>query len=189
VCANLQSELNQPQSIDWSGIRAASLVIGVREAARRAAANLPADEVKRFVSRVLKRCDRERWLDILKEPSKQNAAGPLALPQSSNVFNGSDSLAAHLREDNESTRADLSRATRKASKVLGDADGEFVIARSEDLRRVVSSAAQIHGWDQEQQGSGTFGGLRVHSQQTIINVDQRKSISAESTESDVIESP
>lgn len=164
-----------PQPIDWSGIRAAALVIGVREAARQAGRDLPSDEQNRFVERVMKRSSREHWLDVLQLPAKQREAGPPAKPQSAIVRNGSDSLAGKLREDNESTRLDLSKATRNASKSLAELPGSMVLVRSEDLRRVVSSAAQIHAWDNEQPGNGAFGGLRVHSQQTIINVDARAS--------------
>ena len=50
------------QAIDWSGIRASAVLIGVREAARQAAQDLPYDEQERFVERVMKRSSREGWL-------------------------------------------------------------------------------------------------------------------------------
>ena len=50
------------QAIDWSGIRASAVLIGVREAARQAAQDLPYNEQERFVERVMKRSSREGWL-------------------------------------------------------------------------------------------------------------------------------
>ena len=49
-------------AIDWPGIRAAAVAIGVREAARQAGSNLPPDELVRFTERVMKRSSREGWL-------------------------------------------------------------------------------------------------------------------------------
>lgn len=61
--------------IDWPGIRAAAVTIGVREAARRAATNLPPVEANRFVERVLKRSTREGWI------KEKQAATALPLPR------------------------------------------------------------------------------------------------------------
>jgi len=49
-------------AIDWPGIRATAVDVGVREAARQTAAHLPDDGRERFVFRVLKRPQREGWV-------------------------------------------------------------------------------------------------------------------------------
>ena len=50
------------EEIDWAGLRAAAVAIGIRKAARQAARDLPPDEQERFVQRAMKRCSREKWL-------------------------------------------------------------------------------------------------------------------------------
>ena len=50
------------EEIDWAGIRAAAVAIGIRRAARQAARDLLPDEQERFMQRAMKRCSRERWL-------------------------------------------------------------------------------------------------------------------------------
>jgi hypothetical protein len=65
---------------------------------------------------------------------------------SPNVATGAESVANALAEDNTQTRLGLSTATRKAAKVFSAMDGETVIAKSPDLRRLTDTAAQIHEW-------------------------------------------
>src|SRR5215471_9347949 len=48
--------------IDWAGLRAAAVAVGIRQAARQAARDLPLDERERFVQRAMKRCSRQKWL-------------------------------------------------------------------------------------------------------------------------------
>ncbi len=58
------------QIIDWPGIRAAAVALNsVRDAAMRAASQLPPIEQQRFVERVNKRAYRERWLDQARDLS------------------------------------------------------------------------------------------------------------------------
>src|SRR6266536_292779 len=52
----------RPEEIDWAGLRAAAVAIGIRQAARQAARDLPSGEQERFVQRAMKRCSREKWL-------------------------------------------------------------------------------------------------------------------------------
>jgi len=47
------------EGIDWAGLRAAAVAIGIRQAARQAVRDLPSDEQERFVQRAMKRCSRE----------------------------------------------------------------------------------------------------------------------------------
>jgi hypothetical protein len=130
--------------------------VGIREAARQAAVNLPPQEQERFVFRVLRRASRQQWLSKAKastalalSPSTGFSTQASTKPLSAPVLNGADSVANSLKDDEIATKVDLSRAIRKGAKVFGESDGETVIAKSEDLRRVVSSAAQIHGWDSD----------------------------------------
>lgn len=91
--------MNNPQAVDWSGIKAAAIALqSVNEAARRASINLPPDEAERFRNRVNKRAYRERWLDqnaILAETATVRNAKPL----SQNVQSGSELLHALAQSD------------------------------------------------------------------------------------------
>jgi hypothetical protein len=64
------------------------------------------------------------------------------------VVTPAESLQERLRHDAEATRIGLSTATRKASISLAERDGDEVVYVSARLKDVVSSAAQLHGWNQ-----------------------------------------
>lgn len=68
-----------PQQIDWAGIRAAAVVMGVRAAARKAASNLPEYQQKRFLNRVMQRCHREGWIKA-KEEDERSMSSPADNP-------------------------------------------------------------------------------------------------------------
>jgi hypothetical protein len=64
------------------------------------------------------------------------------------VVTPAESLEQRLRHDAEATRVGLATATRKASVSLAERDGDEVVNVSARLKDVVSSAAQLHGWNQ-----------------------------------------
>ena len=64
------------------------------------------------------------------------------------VVSPAESLEQRLKQDAEATRIGLSTATRKASVSLAQCDGDEVVIVSARLKDVVSSAAQLHGWNQ-----------------------------------------
>jgi hypothetical protein len=64
------------------------------------------------------------------------------------VVTPAESLQERLQHDAEATRVGLSTATRKASVSLAERDGDDVVNVSARLKDVVSSAAQLHGWNQ-----------------------------------------
>jgi len=64
------------------------------------------------------------------------------------VVTPAQSLEERLKHDAEATRMGLSTATRKASVSLAERDGDEVVNVSARLKDVVSSAAQLHGWNQ-----------------------------------------
>jgi hypothetical protein len=164
--------------IDWAGIRAAAVTLGIRRAARNAAKDLPPGEAKRLVDRIRKRAEREGW--------SQDKAKALAAAQHTNttlvttsgqstsptVATGAQSVATALAEDSKQTRVGLSTATRKAATVFAGMEGETVINKSEDLRRIVSSASQIHGWDEQRPGEGRLT-LQMLGGRALIQINNR----------------
>jgi len=99
---------------DWSGLRAASVAVGVREAARQASSHLPAEEQVRFVERVMKRCSREGWL--VKAEESRTMRISQALPLSAPVRNGADTITATLAERHKQTRIGLAGYTAKMAR-------------------------------------------------------------------------
>ena len=134
------------EEIDWTGLRAAAVTIGIRKAARHAARYLPLNEQERFVQRAMKRCSRQKWL-VKSQQDKADAAltSPTAL--SANVRTGSDVLSDLLEEDSRETRLGLSAAARKAAETLAKMPGEKVIKHAQAHRHVTASSSVLHGWD------------------------------------------
>ena len=113
------------EEIDWAGLRAAAVAIGIRQAARQAARSLPPDEQERFVQRAMKRCSREKWLaKAQQEKADAVVTSPTAL--SANVRKGSDVLSDVLAEDSRETRIGLSAAARKAAETFAKMPGSKV---------------------------------------------------------------
>ena len=105
------------EEIDWAGLRAAAVAIGIRKAARHAARDLPPNEQDRFVQRAMKRCSREKWL-VKSQQDKADAVVTSPNALSANVRNGADVLSEVLAEDSRETRIGLSAAARKAAEHL-----------------------------------------------------------------------
>ena len=75
------------------------------------------------------------------------------------VVSPAESLEQRLKHDAEATRIGLSTATRKASVSLAECDGDEVVYVAAKLKDVVSSAAQLHGWNQP---AGVNVGVQVN---------------------------
>jgi hypothetical protein len=134
------------EEIDWAGLRAAAVAIGIRPAARQAARDLPPDEQERFIQRAMKRCSREKWL-VKSQQDKADAVFTSPNALSANVRRGSDVLSEVLAEDSRETRIDLSAAARKAAKTLAEMPGSSVIKHAQAHRHMTASASQLHSWD------------------------------------------
>jgi hypothetical protein len=134
------------EEIDWAGLRAAAVAIGIRKAARQAARDLPPDEQERFVQRAMKRCSREKWLAKAQQ-DKADAVLTSASALSANVRNGADVLSEILAEDSGETRIGLSAAARKAAETFAKMPGSKVIKHAQAHRHVTRSASVLHGWD------------------------------------------
>lgn len=146
--------MNHPQNIDWPGIRANAVLIGVREAARQAAVNLPPDEQNRFVKRVLKRSERQGWITSktalqasIPSPNASGHPPTPAKPMSSNVVMSSDAGANYLVDLGKRTKLGLMTAAGKAADAFADRTGENVIKGSKALRDITAAASQLHGWE------------------------------------------
>ena len=136
------------EEIDWAGLRAAAVAIGIRRAARQAAHDLPPNEQERFVQRAMKRCSREKWLaQISTGQSRRRRNVSKAL--SANVRKGSDVLSEVLAEDSRETRIGLSAAARKAAETFAKMPGSKVIKHAQAHRHMTASASELHSWDDE----------------------------------------
>jgi hypothetical protein len=94
--------------------------------------------------RVLNWVVRYNW----KLPKRMEAPHPREmLSPVVGVVTPAESLQERLEHDAEATRVGLSTATRKASVSLPGRDGDEVVHASARLKDMVSSAAQLHGWN------------------------------------------
>jgi hypothetical protein len=139
------------QEIDWPGLRAAAIAIGIRPAARQASRDLPPDEQERFVQRAMKRCSREKWL-VKSQQQKTEAVVTSPSALSANVRKGADVLSEILAEDSRETRIGLSAAARKAAETLANMPGSKVIKHAQAHRHMTASSSVLHGWQADQAG-------------------------------------
>jgi hypothetical protein len=136
------------EEIDWVGLRAAAVAIGIRPAARQAARSLPPDEQERFVQRAMKRCSREKWLAKAQQ-DKADALATSSTALSANVRKGSDVLSDVLAEDSRATRLGLSAAARRAAETLAKMPGSKVIKHAQAHRHMTASSSVLHSWDEK----------------------------------------
>jgi hypothetical protein len=148
-----------PQDIDWPGLRAAAVAIGIRRAARQAARDLPLDEQERFVQRAMKRCSRQKWLAKAQQ-DKADAIATSPTTLSADVRKGAYVLSELLAEDSRETRIGLSSAARNAAETFAKMPGPKVIKHAQAHRHITASSSQLHGWDEAQ--------ARGH--QTLVNI-------------------
>ena len=134
--------------IDWPGLRAAAVAVGVREAARRAAADLPDDERERFTQRVMKRCSRERWLATAAAHREQAPTKQRGQPLSAIVRNGAETIAETLAARRDQTRLGLSRYVERMSTDAAELAG---LSDAQNVRHVASVAAQV--WPEQAAGA------------------------------------
>ena len=144
--SQLSLRVVRPEEIDWAGLRAAAVAIGIRKAARQAARDLPLDEQERFVQRAMKRCSREKWL-VKARQDKADALAMSSTALSANVRKGSDVLSEILEEDSRETRIGLSGAARKGADTLARMPGSEVIKHAQAHRHMTASSSVLHGWD------------------------------------------
>jgi hypothetical protein len=136
------------EEIDWPGLRAAAVAVGIRQAARQAARNLPPDEQERFVQRAMKRCSRQKWL-AKSQQDKADAVATSPTALSANVRKGSDVLSEVLAEDSRATRIGLSAAARKAAEHLAASKATKIVRKHHALRSITKSAAELHDWNEK----------------------------------------
>jgi hypothetical protein len=145
--------------IDWAGLRAAAVAVGIRRAARQAARDLPLDEQERFVQRAMKRCSREKWL-VKAQQDRVDAVTTSPTTLSADVRKGSDVLSELLAEDSRETRIGLSSAARNAAETFAKMPGAKVIKHAQGHRHITASSSQLHGWDSAQ----------ARGQETLVSV-------------------
>ena len=170
------------EEIDWPGLRAAAVAIGIRKAARQAARDLPPDEQERFVQRAMKRCSREKWL-VKAQQDKADAivSSPTAL--SANVRTGADALLNVLAEDSQATRIAAARAHRKATEHAAKLSGRALMHKdvAQALKHHDQGAAIVHGWSEMEQAQGAhvainIAMLRVDPESVCIKHDASREV-------------
>jgi len=129
-----------PPDVDWPGLRAAAVAIGIRPAARQAARDLPPDEQERFVQRAMKRCSREKRL-VKAQQDKADAAAASTRTLSANIRTGADALAETLNERRQESVVHLSKYSVDAGKQLAKSKGNLKHARA--FQQVAAGRANV----------------------------------------------
>ena len=152
--------------VDWPGLRAAAVAIGIRPAARQAARDLPPDERERFVQRAMKRCSREEWL-AKAEQDKADAVATSPTALSANVRTSAEALADTLNERKDKSALHLSKYIVDASERLEKTRGLLKYTRAG--KDVVAMRSGI--WPEDQPGTQVtvsvlgFAAVRVQEPQ------------------------
>jgi hypothetical protein len=146
------SELIVEPPIDWAGIRAAAVTVGVRRAARQAARDLPPDEQKRFVDRVMQRSHREGWIRQKTAIIEKRLDVAQAKPMSAPVSTGADSIAAALAEDSDATKIGFSTTARKFAEHVATKKPNLDKDRAQAIRHMAGVASTVHGWEAKDGG-------------------------------------
>ena len=128
------------EEIDWAGLRAAAVAIGVRKAARQAARDLPANEQERFVQRAMKRCSREKWL-LKSRQDKAAALTASSIALSANVRKGADVLSDVLATRKGETKLHLSKYALEASQEAAEHPQKLSITRQ--AKEIAQTASEV----------------------------------------------
>jgi hypothetical protein len=140
----------QTDNIDWSGLRAAAVAIGIRPACRQATADMSPEDAARFTERAMKRCSREGWItaaDKLRTLATMSA--PSAL--SANVRTGAEIIQNTQLEDSEASKTYAlqyaRRTLKRAAQVAQDSPDE-ALAIAPNVASVTKVASTAGAWSQ-----------------------------------------
>jgi hypothetical protein len=128
------------KDVDWSGLRAAAVAVGIRKAARQAARDLLPTEQERFVQRAMKRCSREKWL-VKAQQNKADAVATGTKTLSANVRSGADAVAQTLTERRQESIVHLSKYAVDAGRRLANSKGDLKNARA--FQQITSGRAHL----------------------------------------------
>ncbi len=146
----LASPEEQIDDIDWGGIRASAVVIGVREAARRAVPHLRGEEQIRFVNRVLKRSEREQWMPKgWKSPA--SAMRTAGRDVSSTVITGAEILSQHMTNCDNESKIGYATVSRKLATRFSEMEPDDLIACTPAVKDGVVIADKTFGWTRQAQ--------------------------------------
>jgi hypothetical protein len=136
------------EEIDWAGLRAAAVAVGIRPAARQAARDLPPDEQERFIQRAMKRCSRQKWL-VKSQQDKADAVVTSPSALSANVRKGADVLSELLADNSKRSKIGFSKASVKAAEHFAELPAKELADKdtAQAMKHHVSSAAITHDWE------------------------------------------
>jgi hypothetical protein len=157
VLVMLPSTLKQEREAQREAVKTLAIAVGVREAARRLNLN---------ENTILSWARRDNWQIVTPKPN-----GP---PRNQPAIKASDALRSSLEEDNHATKLSLSKGLRKAAKHVESSEGSTLFAKAKNVKELVGAASQLHQWEQVEQGGGVLPGLKVYSNQTVIQVSNAR---------------
>ena len=142
--------IHSKDGIDWEGIRAAAVAVGVIEAARQTAAPLPEPARTRLVERIRKRAFRQHWLDSAQQAvSVARQSVPVDMSQSvpGTPLSGADAVAVSVAESRGRSQVAISRAISKRAEHVADQPAERIAAL--ELSHLATAHQRMHGGGEE----------------------------------------
>lgn len=162
----------QQREAQREAVKTLAIAVGVRESARQTGIN---------ENTILSWSKRDNWFKDTIVPKPNTITNPNN-GTAINAIKPSVALANLLEEDNRETKLSLSRGIRRIAKHIENEKEDRLFEKADRVKNVVSSASQLHNWEAKEEGSGVLPGLKVYSQQTVIQVKQ--SAPAQPTDSD-----
>lgn len=148
----MPAALDVDREPDWSGIRVASVTIGVREAARQASSHLSKEEQERFVERVMKRCSREGWMKHAENVRNSVRTRQSGIPMSAPVRTGADTVVQAIAEDGVAVKSagmKYARTVMEHALQVAEQTPEVALAQAGDVKSVLQAAALAGDWQTE----------------------------------------
>jgi hypothetical protein len=147
------------EDVDWSGLRASAVIMGIKPAARAACRHLPEDEQARFVERVAKRASREGWeahrvstmSTLTTAPQRQGGTQPK--PLSTPVHDAATIQAEQNAENGARSRSAALRYSARNLEHLADLPAEEGVLLAPQAASLVKVAATAGDWDAERGAS------------------------------------
>lgn len=121
---------------DHEAVKTLAIAVGVREAARQMGLSQ---------ERVMKWSQREQWF---KQPRPVPLPPTMLTAEVRSVRKASDVMADLLAEDSKETKISLSKGIRRAACMISQMPEQMLFNGADRVKHIVSSAAQVHGWDE-----------------------------------------
>jgi hypothetical protein len=172
------------EDVDWSGLRASAVMMGIKPAARAACSHLPPDEQTRFIERVAKRASREGWeahrvstmSTLTTAPQRQGGTQPA--PLSTAVHDATQIQAEANADNSRRSRAAALRYSARNLEHLAEMNPEEGVLLAPQAASITKVAATAGGWADQSNQTVRINVLAASGGAVQIVTDKDSSITA-----------